>query len=703
MDDCVFMSTPMVTERLDANLQGTPTDEMSYHRMIGGLMYLTASRPDIAFVTFVCARYQARHMVKHLKEDFGFELIAYSDDDHAGCKDNYKSTSGGLQFLGKKLVSWSSKKQDYTAMSTTEAEYVSLFACCTQVIWMRTQPLDYGYKYNKIPMYCDSKSAITISCNPVHRLRTKHINIQYHFIKEHVEKGTTKLYFVETKYRLADLFTKALPKERFGYLVHHIVESMNTQYKEDLDNFFGPMYEEYLEKKSSEVSINSTAQQVYNHEDSPLTSSIIIEEHEAPPIELVPRPDRKNIIAIKWLWKNKNDEEKIIIRNESHLIAKDYKQEEGIDFEESLAHIYRFEPVRMIVAFAAHTNITFFHMDVKTAFLNGPLKEEVYVIQPDGFVDLYFPSHVYRLKKALTVSNKLHEQGTPTDEMSYHRMIGGLMYLTASRPDIAFVTFVCACYQARHMVKHLKEDFGFELIAYSDDDHAGCKDNYKSTSGGLQFLGEKLVSWSSKKQDYTAISITEAEYVSLFACCTQVILMRTQPLDYGYKYNKIPMYCDSKSAITISCNPVQRLHPKSSHNDGSKPSSDNGKKVDEDPRKEKECKDQEKEDNVNSSTVNVAVTNEDNELPFDSNMPALEDVSTFNFSSDDEDDDTMADMNNLDTKIQVSPIPTTRIHKDHPVNQVIGDLQSAIQTRKMSKNMEEYGFVSTIQQRANHK
>nr|GFC13703.1 hypothetical protein [Tanacetum cinerariifolium] len=92
--------------------------------------------------------------------------------------------------------------------------------------------------------------------------------------------------------------------------------------------------------------------------------------------------------------------------------------------------------------------------------------------------------------------------------------------------------------------------------------------------------------------------------------------------------------------------------PKSSHNDGSKPSSDNGKKVDEDPRKEKECKDQEKEDNVNSSTVNVAVTNEDNELPFDSNMPALEDVSTFNFSSDDEDDDTMADMNNLDTKIQ---------------------------------------------------
>ncbi|GKA83568.1 putative ribonuclease H-like domain-containing protein [Tanacetum coccineum] len=159
--------------------------------------------------------------------------------------------------------------------------------------------------------------------------------------------------------------------------------------------------------------------------------------------------------------------------------------------------------------------------------------------------------------------------------------------------------------------------------------------------------------------------------------------------------------------------------PKSSHDDGFKPSSNDGKKVDEDPRKDSECKDQEKEDNVNntnnvntvSSTVNVAGTNEVNavggktsiELPFDPNMPALEDDSIFDFSRDDEDDGVVADMNNLDTTIKVSPIPTTRIHKDHPLDQVIGDLQSATQTRKMSKNLEEHGFVSTIQQRTNHK
>ncbi|GJT15093.1 retrovirus-related pol polyprotein from transposon TNT 1-94 [Tanacetum coccineum] len=252
LDECVSMSTPMATERLDADLQGTPTDQTTYRRMIGGLMYLTASRPDIAFATFVCARYQARPTIKHLKEvkrifrylrqsynmglwypkDSGFELIAYSDADHAGCKDDCKSTSGGLQFLGGKLVSWSSKKQDCTAMSTAEAEYVSLSACCAQVIWMRTQLLDYGYKYNRIPMYCDSKSAIAISCNPVQHSKTKHIDIRYHFIKEHVERGTVEIYFVGTAYQLADLFTKALPKERFEYLVHRIETSLDPTWSD---------------------------------------------------------------------------------------------------------------------------------------------------------------------------------------------------------------------------------------------------------------------------------------------------------------------------------------------------------------------------------------------------------------------------------------------------------------------------------------
>nr|GFA07778.1 uncharacterized mitochondrial protein AtMg00810-like [Tanacetum cinerariifolium] len=158
----------------------------SHPSMIGALMYLTSSRPDIVHATCLCARYQAKPTEKHLKEvkrifrylqgtvnmglwytkDSGFELTRFSDADYAGCKDTFKRTSSGTQFLGEKLVSWSSKKQDCIALSTEEAEYVSLSACCAQVLWMRTQFTDYGFHFNKIPIYCDSKSAIAISCNP---------------------------------------------------------------------------------------------------------------------------------------------------------------------------------------------------------------------------------------------------------------------------------------------------------------------------------------------------------------------------------------------------------------------------------------------------------------------------------------------------------------------------------------------------------
>nr|GEW98098.1 retrovirus-related Pol polyprotein from transposon TNT 1-94 [Tanacetum cinerariifolium] len=151
--------------------------------------------------------------------DSGFELTGFSNADYAGCKDTFKSTSGRAYFLGEKLVSWSSKKQDCTALSTAKVKYVSLFACCAEVLWMRTYLTDYGFYFNKILIYCDSKSAIAISYNPVQHSRTKHIAVRYHFIKEHMEKGTIELYFVKTDYQLAGIFTKALPTDRFNYLV----------------------------------------------------------------------------------------------------------------------------------------------------------------------------------------------------------------------------------------------------------------------------------------------------------------------------------------------------------------------------------------------------------------------------------------------------------------------------------------------------
>ncbi|GKC03652.1 retrovirus-related pol polyprotein from transposon TNT 1-94, partial [Tanacetum coccineum] len=245
------VDTPMVEKnKLDEDLQGTPVDATLYHGMIGSLMYLTSSRPDLIYAVCLCARYQAKPTEKHLNavkrifrylkgtinmglwysKDTDMSLTAYSDADHAGCQDTRRSTSGSAQFLGDKLVSWSSKKQKSTAISSTEAEYIALSGCCAQILWMRSQLTDYGFQFNKIPLYCDNKSAIALCCNNVQHSRAKHIDVRYHFIKEQVENGIVELYFVRTEYQLADIFTKPLPRERFNFLIEKLgMRSMSPE------------------------------------------------------------------------------------------------------------------------------------------------------------------------------------------------------------------------------------------------------------------------------------------------------------------------------------------------------------------------------------------------------------------------------------------------------------------------------------------
>nr|GEU77069.1 hypothetical protein [Tanacetum cinerariifolium] len=303
--------------------------------------------------------------------------------------------------------------------------------------------------------------------------------------------------------------------------------------------------------------------------------------------ELVDRPLCTNVINLQWLWKNKRDEENPVNRNKFRLVAKGYAQKEGVNFEESFAPVARLDAIRLFIAYAVHKSFTVYQMDVKTVFLYGPLKEEVYVNQPDGFVDPYHPDKVYRLKKALYglkqaprawnsdsifINQAKYAQeilkkhgmtscdsigtpmatkhldadlsGTPVDQTNYRIKVGALMYLTTSRSDIMHATCYCARYQAQPTEKHLtavKRIFrylkdtihmglwypkhtGFELTAFSDSDHASCLDWRKSTSGGIQFIGgDKLVSWSLKKQNCTSMSSAEAEYVSLSACCAQVL------------------------------------------------------------------------------------------------------------------------------------------------------------------------------------
>ncbi|GJR53491.1 retrovirus-related pol polyprotein from transposon TNT 1-94 [Tanacetum coccineum] len=198
----------------------------------------------------------------------------------------------------------------------------------------------------------------------------------------------------------------------------------------------------------------------------------------------------------------------------------------GIDFEESFAPVARLEAVRLFIAYAAHKSFTVYQMDVKTTFLYGPLKEEVYVNQPDGFVNPYHPDKVYRLKKALYGPLK----------------------------------------QAPRACMDNSSNFPVSQRFSKDSITRAVSISRRAQLGAYQFLGgDKLVSWSSKKQDCTSMSSAEAEYVSLSACCAQVLWLRTQLTDYGFHFDKIPMYCDSKAAIAISCNPVQ--HSRTKHID----------------------------------------------------------------------------------------------------------------------------------------
>ncbi|GKB10601.1 hypothetical protein Tco_0844524 [Tanacetum coccineum] len=163
-------------------------------------------------------------------KDTDMSLTAYADANYAGCQDTIRSTSGTAQFLGDELVSWSFKKQKCTAISSIEAKYIALSGCCAQILWIRSQLTDYGFQFNKIPLYYDNKSAIALHCNNVQHSRAKHIDVHYHFIKEQVENGVVELYFIRTEYQLADIFTKPLPKERFNLLIEkHGMRSMSSE------------------------------------------------------------------------------------------------------------------------------------------------------------------------------------------------------------------------------------------------------------------------------------------------------------------------------------------------------------------------------------------------------------------------------------------------------------------------------------------
>ncbi|GKD34486.1 retrovirus-related pol polyprotein from transposon TNT 1-94 [Tanacetum coccineum] len=301
------------------------------------------------------------------------------------------------------------------------------------------------------------------------------------------------------------------------------------------------------------------------------------------------------VIALKWIYKVKLDEYGDVLKNKTRLVAKGYRQEEGIDFEESFAPVARLEAIRIFIANAASKNMMVYQMDVKTAFLNGELKEEVYVSQPEGFVDPYHPNHVYRFKKALyglkhaprawydTLTRFLLANGFSkgvVDPTLFIRKTGKhILHVQIYVDDIIFastdprdcdrfskemsskfqMSMMGQIYQSKPTKRHFEavkrvfrylqgsinmclwypKDTAMALTAYVDADHAGCQDTRRSTSESAQFLGDKLVRWSSKKQTSTSISSIEAEYIAISGCslcCNIVQHSRSKHIDIRHHF-----------------------------------------------------------------------------------------------------------------------------------------------------------------------
>nr|GEV62405.1 retrovirus-related Pol polyprotein from transposon TNT 1-94 [Tanacetum cinerariifolium] len=269
--------------------------------------------------------------------------------------------------------------------------------------------------------------------------------------------------------------------------------------------------------------------------------------------KMMRRSKTKRVLQLMYQMRNKLDKNGVVSQNKARLVAQGYNQQEGIDYDETYAPVDRLESIRILLAYACALDFKLFQIDVKRAFLNGFINEEVYVAQPLGFIDFEKSNHVYKLKKALY----------------------GLKQEPKAWPDIMFSVCLCARFQEAPKTSHLEavnrifryikgtmhlglwypKGAGIETVVYTDSDHARDYVDRKSTIGICTFVGCCLTSWFSKKQTALVISTTEAEYVSAERACQQALWMKQAFIDYDVRLDDVPIMCDNKGAIELSKNP----------------------------------------------------------------------------------------------------------------------------------------------------
>ncbi|WVZ83183.1 LOW QUALITY PROTEIN: hypothetical protein U9M48_030354 [Paspalum notatum var. saurae] len=628
MEDCKSATTPIP---LKAKLHPDPlVDIKEYRSMIGSLLYLCASRPDIMFSVCLCARYQADPKESHRSavqrilsiglwypKGGSLELIGYSDADFAGCLVGRKSTSGGCHLLGHSLVSWSSKKQNSVSLSTTKAEYIAAASCCAQTLYMKQTLLDYGLSFSRILLLCDNENDVKLTKNPVLHQRTKHIDIRHHFLRDHEAKGDIPMQSLVERPKQNIIGTKWVfrnKQDEHGVVTINKARLVAQGFTrvEGLD--FGETYAPVARLESIQILVAYATHHNFKLYQMDVKSDFLngpIQEEvyvEQPPGFEDPKKPHHMYKLHKALYGLKQ------APRAWYECLKDFLLKNGFEIGKVDSTLFTRKVNNDLFVFQIYvddiifgsTNKVFceefskimtrrFEMSMmgELKFFLGfqikQLKEGTFLCQAKYTQDILKKFGMENAKPSKTpmVVNghkELNKEGNNVDQKLYRSTIGSLLYLCASRPDIMLSVCMCARFQANPKECHLMavkrilrylvhtpnlglwypKGSTFDHIGYSDADWTGNTADRKSTSGTRQFLAlwclgvlrNKIVSHSPR---------LEAEYIEAGACCAQLLWMRQTLSDFGCKFRRIPLLCDSKSAIQLANNPVQ--HSRTKHID----------------------------------------------------------------------------------------------------------------------------------------
>ncbi|GJV58337.1 putative ribonuclease H-like domain-containing protein [Tanacetum coccineum] len=516
--DVKTTSTPIETHKhLLKDTYGEDVDKDLYRSMIGLLMYLILQglilrQPKLGL---------------WYPKDSPFDLVAYTDSDYAGSSLDRKSTTRSCQFLGCRFISWHCKKQTVVPNSTTEVEYIAASNCCGQVLWIQNQLPDYGYNYMQTKIHIDNEGTMYIVKNPVFHSKTKHIEIRHHFIRDSNEKKLIQMIKIHTDHNVLDLLKKAFDVRRFEYLItsirmlnllmrkrierYHVIRNKDRLVAQGYTQEEGIDYDE-MDVKSTFL-YGKIEEEVYVYqppgfEDPEFPDIVYKVEKALYGLHQAPRAWYKTLstyLLDNGFQRGTIDKTLFIKKIKGDILLVQVYVDDIIFGSTKKNLCTKFEKLM-------HKKFQMSSMGELTLFLGLQVtqKNDGIFISQDKYVDEILKKFGFSTVKTastlIETSKPLmkDENAEDVDVYLYRSMIGSLMYLTSSRHDIMFVVCACARFQ----------DSPFDLEAYTDSDYAGASLDRKSTTGGCQFLGSRLISWQYKKQTVVANSTTEAKLLT---------------------------------------------------------------------------------------------------------------------------------------------------------------------------------------------